>query len=905
VSLTTAQISAQVDHVLASCPDAAAVAVHARSRSDWPDSLNLRGRRLELRWCESMLAMRQALMHSEDDDPKTGGLIILTPLATNEIADDIAARLARARVFQPEGWETVRQLFQAKRMDARLGRFAWMPQALLEASADGPYPPAVNAFLGLDAAWQQVLQRLVGITEARPDAVTLLAWSAGVGEQAALDRLPAAARTDVLEWLALCAGRAGPAIVGCAQTGRTADALPLGLVCAVVFSTQAEGEAALAQAAVRLERYVADRHLAVEEGRAWARTAEAALRLLPPETARLLLDRADALLRDLRVSAFAHLSIFLPDGLDQRLQGYAAALEAHVAEPSAPHLRAVEAAADRALSHTMLQAQPGRRERVEMARRVSRWLLAPSQGESSLQGAAAWQCDEGAFLDWARFRLLGGDELAELSQAYAACREALTRRRNPMARTFAAALLDWNARQPAIDGRLVPVEAALEHVLAPIAAQHPVLLLVMDGLSISIYRELFARCTAIGWAEHVSLDLGRALVGVAALPTITEVSRASLLCGKLVTGASAQEKPGFATHPALVARSHAGAPPRLFHKGELADAGSLAIEVRNAIAEPRQKIVGVVYNAVDDHLSGPDQLHQRWALEDLRLLLPILREAREARRVVVVTADHGHLLEDATSPVEASGAPDRWRPGNQARTAREMVARGGRVLTPDGADIAVCLWEENTRYGLRKNGYHGGMSPQEVTVPLAVLAPLGMTIEGWTPAPPGQPLWWDLSPLATETATRLPAAPLMQPAKPARPSARKSSTVGQPQLFDEQEAAPTAARPPEVDWLSALFASPAYASQKQLAARVALPDLKMRALLEGLGERGGKLSRAAAAQRLSEPEMRLGGMLNAARRVLNLDQAPVLVVDDAAGTIELNKALLVQQFRLEVSGGWK
>ena len=102
-----------------------------------------------------------------------------------------------------------------------------------------------------------------------------------------------------------------------------------------------------------------------------------------------------------------------------------------------------------------------------------------------------------------------------------------------------------------------------------------------------------------------------------------------------------------------------------------------------------------VYNAVDDHLSGPDQLHQRWALEDLRLLLPILREAREARRVVVVTADHGHLLEDGTTPVDASRGGeaaepgDRWRPGTKALSAREMVATSGRVVTADEEPIAL------------------------------------------------------------------------------------------------------------------------------------------------------------------------------------------------------------------------
>jgi hypothetical protein len=83
---------------------------------------------------------------------------------------------------------------------------------------------------------------------------------------------------------------------------------------------------------------------------------------------------------------------------------------------------------------------------------------------------------------------------------------------------------------------------------------------------------------------------------------------------------------------------------------------------------------------------------------------------------------------------------------------------------------------------------------------------------------------------------------------------------------------------------------------------VALPDDKMRLLLVSLSERGGKLSRAALAQRLALPEVRLGGLLSAVRRMLNVDQAPVLTVDESAGTIELNRALLIQQFRVNTQG---
>ena len=102
-----------------------------------------------------------------------------------------------------------------------------------------------------------------------------------------------------------------------------------------------------------------------------------------------------------------------------------------------------------------------------MARRLARWLLTAPPSVASLPSAVAWQSDSGAFVDWARFRLLGGDEIAGLSQAYGACREALIARRNKFAKPFAQALIEWNANKPSVDGRLVPVESVLEHVVAP------------------------------------------------------------------------------------------------------------------------------------------------------------------------------------------------------------------------------------------------------------------------------------------------------------------------------------------------------------------------------------------------------------------------------------------------------
>jgi hypothetical protein len=900
VSLSTPQITAQLDRVLSSDPTAVAVAIRAASKQPWPDSLTQRGRHFALRWCESSLAIREALCENERDGGSATGLVVITPLATHEVAEDIAARLARGRVYQPEGWDIVRQLFQAKETDARLGRYAWMPQALIDGAAQGPYTPVANGFLDLETAWREVLQRFLGLPSARPDAVALMQWCTQPGSDAALKLLPAATRADITRWLGDAAGTAGSMVLACVEAGRTVDSLALGLVCGVIYAAAGEGQAALGQAAIRLERYVGDRHVGILEGRAWSQAAEQAVRATGPEAMRGTLDRADSLLNELRIAEYAHLSDLLPASLDQRIRSFAEALDAHVTTPNAAQLTQVEHAADAVLRHALAALQQQRMDRVEMARRLARWLMLPPPTAANLAGGLGWQADEGAFVDWARFRLLGGDELNELSDAYGALRSAVIVRRNAFDQPFSQALLQWNSQAAGADARVVPIESVLDRVIGPIAASQPLLLLVMDGLSTSIYRELFSRINSLGWVEMVPADVGRPLIGLAALPTVTEVSRTSLLCGRLALGTAANEKTGFATHTALLAHSRSELPPRLFHKGDLADSTNLAQEVRASITNPHQKIVGVVYNAVDDHLSGPDQLHQRWTLEDLKLLMPLLREAREARRVVVITADHGHLLEDGTTQISVGSAPDkisdRWRPGSDARAPHEVAYSGGRVVTAVNAKAVVCLWGESTRYAGRKNGYHGGVSPQEVTVPLNVIVPLGMSLAGWQLAPPAQPDWWELPHLAPAAAPAVAPTPAPRRKAPA-------PAVAQTSLFEPQDAPPQSRAPQaEDDWIGALLASAIYTSQKQLAARVALPDDKMRLLLVSLSERGGKLTRAALAQRLALPEVRLGGLLSAVRRMLNVDQAPVLTVDESAGTVELNRALLLQQFRVPTQG---
>lgn len=896
--LSLPQIEAQALAVLDRASDARVIAIQANTRANWPEAVTLSGREFRLRWCESPLMAREALSALEQipSEQAQTGLILLTPLTARDLGDDVVARLARSQVFQPDAWGIVQQLFKAREIDARLSRFRWMAHLLVDQASMGVYPPVPNGFLDMDTAWHHILNRCLSLDAARPDAEVLLNWSLAADSAGLFSDLPDAARHQIEAWLADAAGSVGALIMRCVAAGNAADALPLGLVCGVVLSPLGEGVHDLAAAAIRLERFIGDRRIGVAEGRKWASEAAKVLKSLAPTLRHTVNERAEVLLHDLHVSAYAYLSDVLALGLEQRLGRLAEALNAFTVDASKMRLETVERAADSALAHAQADPASTRMLRVKMATRLSRWMAAnQTEGKGRGSGSAPKFAElvqlyarEGAFVDWARFKLIGGDDLPNLSTAFVALRDAARKRSDAFNQTFAQALQVWN-REPKAEVACMPVEAVIERLVGPLAQQVPVMLLVADGLSYSIFRELCEDLEALGWDEQIAGPPPTLSVGVAALPTITEVSRTSLLSGRLVIGAASQEKAAFSTHAVLVKPSHAGAPPVVFHKGDLSNSEGLSSAVRDAIASMQQQVVAVVYNAVDDHLSGSNQIQVRWTIDDLRLLGPLLSEARRARRVVIVTADHGHVIDDGTVQ-RGQGDGDRWRLPSGPLDASEFVFEGGRVKTASGSSV-VCVWSEQIRHGAKKNGYHGGVSAQEVVVPLSVFAPRGMSLKGWQPAVAAQPDWW--APLGI-AEPEMRDAFSMSSQKPAKP---KLAATPQPDLFGA--VAPATAGPaPGVDWIEALQSSPAYVAQKALAARVAPDDADVRALLDALAARGGKLSKVALAQRLNVPVMRISGFVNAAKRVLNVDQAAVLVLDEAAGMVELNRELLSRQFQV-------
>jgi hypothetical protein len=313
------------------------------------------------------------------------------------------------------------------------------------------------------------------------------------------------------------------------------------------------------------------------------------------------------------------------------------------------------------------------------------------------------------------------------------------------------------------------------------------------------------------------------------------MARTSLFSGKLARGTSAVEKQNFTAHAELLAVSRSTYPPVLFHKGELLEGGAagLSSQVRQALRQEQQRVVGVVVNAVDDHLAKSEQLRLSWTVGQFQHLDALLYEAHVAQRAVVVTSDHGYVLE-AGSKRLAGRMEERWRPYDDHLAAEELVFEGPRVQQVTGVDRIIAPWSEAVRYSQKKQGYHGGATPQEVLVPLAVLVPQHRTIPNWEALSDRAPAWWSQGELPRIDVSTLSARPTRR---------ARQATALQGTLFAEAEGDSTEEL--RIDWIEHLLRSPVFAAQRHAAGRCAPDDQCVRVLLATLETHQDRLAHRA------------------------------------------------------------
>ena len=143
----------------------------------------------------------------------------------------------------------------------------------------------------------------------------------------------------------------------------------------------------------------------------------------------------------------------------------------------------------------------------------------------------------------------------------------MTQQRENQNRRFAELMFSWMEAGCRSD-TVVLIENVLKTAVLPAAEVAPVLLIVVDGMSFAVYRELIEDISKNGWVE-LTRKGEASKPSIATLPSVTEVSRRTLLSGKLTSGTGEDEKRNFAAQPDLVQVSKPGAAPILFQKSDL------------------------------------------------------------------------------------------------------------------------------------------------------------------------------------------------------------------------------------------------------------------------------------------------------------------------------------------------
>lgn len=866
MSLTLAQLAAHAAKILHKHADVDQLTLAYAWPHAWhgADRIQIDSFELPVHFCASPLELREALAREH-----SAKRLLLTPLPENQLGQDVLGRLYRQRLLHVDRWQLVQDAFDVLQIDPRLERLEWMPDLLL-ANASHRRHSAATA-LTWDDALESCLVGILALNDQPLDLSTVLIAC----EQHALrwNALGHEVRQVFRQFLDARLGSLASVLLATSEAGNGHAVLGIGLACEVLYAPASDLSATpeLRDARVRLEQRLNHRSLKEVDGRRWGELARQLVLQRAPAARVPVMRLAADLLQAIGAGAFIGMSSVLPEALDQRLDELAQALVRFLR--SSQKLPEVETATNAVLAHRAPGEHPGH----ECARMVLRLC----RREAMLEGAAVAvdpvsdYLEHGAWEDWAR-RMLRGARPESLAKAVTRLLDRVADRRLADDEAFARSVVRAAAIGE-VPAHVLAIEQTLTTVLAPVAASQPVLMVVLDGMSQDVYLAISSGLAERGWSAWSRPDLPRALL--ATTPSVTECSRASLLSGRLQGGAAHVEKQAFAQHQPLKRVSREGKPPLLIHKANLEYSQQLGPDALAALADPDQRVVAVVINAIDDTLAKSEQVRIDWTLETIPLLAQVLEQARRTGRAVLLTSDHGHVLERQTV-LRPDGEGERWRRAGRALEAGEISVSGPRVEALKGNALIV-PWSERIRYAAKKNGYHGGLSRQEMLVPFGIWTTgqsPGAAAEAWQMTDRAAPDWWS----ATTDAGLL--------SRPkARSAGRKANaaSAGMEDLFSMT---------PADDWLDRLMASPLLQRQRARPGNAVLEAERLRALLAQLQQHGGRRSMEQLGAAIGQPALRMRGMITVMCRVLNVDGLPVVRLELETQTVLLDAALLKAQF---------
>jgi hypothetical protein len=903
------------------------LALAARPVWSGPEEFELEdGARVVVRLARSVLAIRDALTARGDYD----WVVVLTDRDRIELPVGVLDHLVTGRLIELNPIPPLESLFRATRREFNLlapsgggSRNRLARAALRELGGAQDPPPAPGGVLTSDHLFGVLAERAFGLG-GEVSARQVAMWSTDPAAAGRFAPWLASADPDLgeqlLAWIAGKVGRLGDVFVAVLRARGPADVVPLGLVAALLDDTAGTAAAfpASSEALVRtrtlLEVAIGGIQLTEEQLIGWGNVATLAV---PVGTlGDDVLRRTEALVSEMGAENLVGRSDVLPAGLAPRIGRLAAALTHAGFSPDEVSRGAVEndwadvqAHND---SHINTRNAPRDVRVAAAAVRLWRWQ---SQTTVLPGGLADWIAHYRRELSWVDAAVndafLGAHDTVLAGFADAVVTKVRTRRAAGD-RAFARLLASSGAHRETGEHAPLYIEDVLDRVVAPLTvprpvalsnqvSRTPVLVLVADGMSAAVAAEVVADVVARGrsqWQECRFADADTS-AALAALPTLTELSRCSLLCGRLQRGTAGEEVRGFTAW--LTGQGMAPAGKVLFHKADLdavSRGNALAAAVRGAIDDTTHRpVVACVLNDIDDALDRSDPIGTTWDVAYFKHLDPLLKAAAAVGRVVVLLSDHGHVPERREQPSVQRGQQisARYRlpegPDLTAVADDEVLVEGPRV--PRDGGRAVLAVDEQLRYTVLKAGYHGGGAPAEAVIPISILvngaipADLGLEAE-----PAAEPSWWS-APAAPATQPVSSPTPVPGRAKPRRP---------QPQadvLFDTDTLAPVTDTPPlpsagaTRDQVDELLHSPLFTAQFHTFGRN-LKKPQVGALLRKAITAGGVLPLATVAQLLGVKTTRVSGAVSVVAQVLNTDGVEVLTTQGSE--LVVKQALMFEQF---------
>lgn len=935
---------------------ARALALSADPHWDGPDTLPLsidtsdgttREVTVRVAAADSVLAVVHALSGLGDD---IDHLVVLTPLEASDLGETLLGSFLGEEVMRLNNWELLRSELKVTRVDPRLysGTWSWLADTLRSIRATHQLKLGTGVLKLEQALSIAVSARFGRDPGEQVDSAALLEWTRNPASVAAFTHLPDAESEHLRSALETELGAVPRVLFTLLDRGHALDAIPVGLVLAELAhaagqdtgGSGAQTTPAAQHALIRAqERYFGAAQPAPEHLKEFAGACTAALlRMLDgtdddhtDETVR----RTEELLFQLDAAPVAQASRLLDAGLHTRLAELGRQITLALGEDSADGLpqpqdvREAETALTRLRDHRRHGArakQEQGRAATDAVRLLRRLALATADkplGTDTPTTARGWLQAHVHHTGWVDRAASAIWHHRSDVPAFAQALDVLYRRvrwwRARVDAAFAAALNRWNSGHGPSD-TLLRAENLQQQIALPLAgkAEEPApLIVVLDGMSVEVAAQIAEDVNAGGRLTEIVRAAGRGRTGgregaLATVPSTTNCSRAALLTGRLASGKQDRERSGFAE---LWGSPEFGGRRAVLHHQRDLEVGAglhLPATVQQDI-DTADKVVGVVLNTIDDALSrGRESDAATWKVRQVGKLGSLLDAAARAGRPVVLTSDHGHVWDRGDAVKTQPGESARYRTGEPGDG--EILATGDRVL--EGGGALVVPYREDIRYTDRKEGYHGGFSAAEMVIPVLVFVPVldsgrhgggrseDQVPDGWQrlDAPDREPVWWtqalegtkETSPASEPARGRSPRPGEPGEGRPAPRTRRKQAVPEQtPALFGEDAVAPRGLGARTV-------ASPVFTASQARVPKAPAPE-HVAALIDALEAMGGthpRLPVSAASRASGGPEShpRAVRHLKMVGKVLNVEAYPVLTLTDGDRSVELNTALLRQQF---------